>query len=169
LRASEYRERYESMRKLEWKVLFQTYAGYVGIAAAVAHINGLQWYVPHRVMIGTFVFFLATQYLSLHIQERLIDFDATYESWIKQICPLVGVDENFDPGPGTEKLWHKYTWTYHTQLLLACLTSTGLLSYEAGLPHEKPRNLLIALNVLIITCAGILACYAQWRRGKSEG
>jgi len=54
LRAAEYRERYESMRNLEWKVLFQTYAGYAGIAAGVAHIHGLQWDVPRRMMIGTF-------------------------------------------------------------------------------------------------------------------
>jgi hypothetical protein len=87
LRAAEYRERYESMRNLEWKVLFQTYAGYAGIAAAVTHIHGLQWDVTRRTMIGTFIFFLATQYLSIHIQERLINFDATYESWIEQINP----------------------------------------------------------------------------------
>jgi hypothetical protein len=169
LRAAEYRERYESMRDLEWKVLFQTYAGYAGIAAAVAHIHGLQWYVPRRMMIGTFIFFLATQYLSIHIQERLINFDATYESWIKQLYPLVGIDPKFDPGPGTKNLWHKYTWTYHTQLLLACLTSMGLLSYEAGLPHEKPRDLLIVLNVLIVIFAVILGCHAEWRRRKSRG
>ena len=161
LRATEYRERYESMRNLEWKVLFQTYAGYAGIVAAVAHIHGLQWYVPRRMMIGTFIFFIATQYLSMRIQERLINFDATYESWIKQICLLVGVDANFDPGPGIQKLWHKYTWTYHTQLLLACLTSMGLLSYEAGLPHEKPRDLLIVLNVLINTMS-ILFVIVKW-------
>ncbi len=168
LRATEYLQRYEKMRDLEWKVLFQTYAGYAGIAATCWHIHGLQWEMPHRAMIGTFIFFLATQYLSLHIQERLLNFDATYESWMKQICALVGADANFDPGPGTKKLWHKYTWTYHTQLLLASLTSVSLLLYEAGLAHDRPGTLLAWLNVLIVICGLSLGCYAERRRRQSD-
>jgi hypothetical protein len=168
LRAAEYRERYEKMRDLEWKVLFQTYAGYAGIAAACWHIHGLQWEMPHRVMIGTFIFFLATQYLSLHIQVRLLNFDATYERWMEQICPLAGVDSNFDPGPGTKKLWHKYTWTYHTQLFLASLTSVSLLLYEAGLAHDRPRTLIAVLNVFIVICGLSLGYYAERDRRQTD-
>ena len=166
LRAAEYRERYEKMRDLEWKVLFQTYAGYAGIAAACWHIHGLQWEMPRRVMIGTFIFFLATQYLSLHIQERLLNFNATYDNWMEQVCALAGVDSNFDPGPGTKKLWHKYTWTYHTQLFLASLTSVSLLLYEAGLAHDRPRTLLAVLNVLIVICGLSLGYYAEQRKAN---
>jgi hypothetical protein len=167
LRAAEYRERYESMRNLEWKVLFQIYAGYAAIAAAVSHLHALKWEVPRREMVGTLVFFFATQYLYVCIQERLINFNATQENWMKHIYRLLGADSALDPGPGTEKLWHKYFWTYDIQLFLASLTTAALLSYEAGLANKNPKGLLIGLNILVVVCALTLKSFAEWRRIQS--
>ena len=139
LRAAEYRDRYENMRNTEWKVLFQVYAGYAVIAIVFEHVNDkfhFHLLVVSLAVLATSVFFAATQYLSFRIQERLINFNKTYDEYVRAMHSQLKIDEL---GPGTSLLGHKYYWTYHTQLILSILTLAGLLSYEvvAGLALRK--------------------------------
>jgi len=174
LRASEYRDRYESMRSLEWKVLIQAYVGYAAIGIGFWHVADhphADWRMSTFAMIATFLFFLATQYLCFRIQERLIAFDKTYENWIKQIYGLVGVNPDNDPGPGTRELGHQYFWTYDTQLFLGLLTLAGLLCYEANLGFDKYQPmgcLLAALIVLAIIYALVLLIVTYPKRPNAS-
>ena len=140
LRAEEYRKRYESMRSLEWKVLFQVYAGYAAIAVAFYRLIEGQRFDHSGVVAGlaisaTAIFYLASRYLNYRIEERLINFNETYLSYLDVMQSSLEVDKQ---GPGTSALGGKYYWTYRVQLILSTLTLTGLLLYEAaaGFPAQ---------------------------------
>jgi hypothetical protein len=169
LRAAEYRDRYESMRSLEWKVLFQAYVGYAAIATVFWHCHKiLDWQVSRMAMTVTCVFFLATQYLCFRIQERLISFNVTYENYMKELYGLAGIDLNFDPGPGTNNLSHKYFWTYDIQLLLAGITSGGLLWFENSFAVNA-QCYFVSLATLMVVWVAVLRGWAEWYRKHING
>jgi len=110
-RAKEFRDRYESMRDLEWKTLLQTYTGYAAIAVAFQQadlrFNQYQWWVRFFAMVLTLVFFDRMHYLHYRIEERLITFDETYDHYISK---TVEKGRNEDNDWGTSKLGHLYFW-----------------------------------------------------------
>jgi hypothetical protein len=132
-RAAEYLARYESMRSVEWRVLFQTYGGYAAIAIVSVHIHGKfqhGWLGSFLIMAMTVAFFIATQYLYARIQERLINFNETYEAYANAMHWVPSFVEEL--GPSTAALGHQYYWTYTTQLLLSIFIVTGFLVYQAA-------------------------------------
>jgi phosphatidylglycerophosphate synthase len=164
----EYRDRYESMRSLEWKVLFQAYAGYAAIAVAFSHLK--PWHANSPLyfvaMLVTLFFFVATQYLCFRIQERLVAFGITYKNYTDVLSNLMkGSDKEPPPGPGTSRLGHSFFWTYETQLCLAFLTFTGLLGYEAILTWHtyQPLDVYLLVSWFLVTVAGgAFACRLWW-------
>jgi len=175
IRSEEYRRRYETMRSLEWKVLFQAYAGYAAITIGFSRLDPkfLNYKLVTApsiwlIMWATFLFFAMTQYLSFRIQERLIVFGVTYENWNKKISSLEDngkTEPDQEPGPGIDMLGHPYFWTYDVQLFLALLTCVGVLCYEAMLRNGSvqesvlpPVRLLCALVVL----ACIYTVISKW-------
>ncbi len=131
-RAAEYLTRYENMRTLEWKVLFQVYVGYAAIAVLFARlIESFHFHWMFRIvaMVCTLIFFVAIQYLYFRIQERLILFNETHEAYMNKVRP--GSEAGLPKGLGQVALGHQYFWTYDTQLVLSTLTLTGILAYEA--------------------------------------
>lgn len=170
LQFEEYRSRYESMRSLEWKVLFQTYAGYTAIAIAFQHakqnlVDGYRWLFPIAV---TLTFFVATQYLTFRIQERLLAFGVTYENWSEKIKGLIKADIG-KPGPGTSRLGHPFFWTYDIQLFLALLTCAGLLGYEAMCLKTLDQHPWIILGIVLAALAYtlIIRCIAKIIHGET--
>lgn len=142
LRAAEYRDRYESMRKLEWKVIYQVYAGYAVIAAVFFKLIdqfGHHWAFRLLALIGTFGFFLAAQYLYYRIQERLIIFNETHTYYMKMVVPALD-DPPKELGLGQRALAHQYSWTYETQSILSVFTALGLMAYEAVIGHVMPKE-----------------------------
>jgi hypothetical protein len=142
LRAKEYRERYESMRTLEWQVIIQVYVGYAAIAAVFfkikdefSHDNAFRIVAP----IGTIMFFAAAQYLYYRIQERLIVFNESHRYFVDMAHPELGdLDDSLKPlGLGQDSLKHPYFWTYETQSTLSLLTVLGLLAYECVTSTEQ--------------------------------
>jgi hypothetical protein len=134
-RAKEFRERYESMRTLEWQTLLQTYAGYAALAVAGQKLEekfpGCTW-TPHVLLMSAIlIFFGVMHYLHYRIEERLITFDETYLFYLKQ---AYGQGENKESVAPT--LGHRYFWTYDMQMTLSALTAMGLLLYEAIPPNK---------------------------------
>jgi hypothetical protein len=153
MRAVEFRARYESMRSLEWKMLIQAYGGYSAIAIGFSKIIRPNWLSVFAI-VATFLFFLATQYISFRIQERLIKFNEIYEYLVEKVESSLQVDMKVDPTQ--EKYGHEYFWTYDTQLFLGFLTAVGLLWYETTLVVKEPRVCLCILASLV-ALAGIYA------------
>lgn len=141
-RATEYRDRYEGMRTLEWKVIFQVYAGYGVIAAVFFKLIdqfGHHWTFRLLSLIGTLGFFLAAQYLYYRIQERLIVFNETHAYYMKIVVPASD-DPPKELGLGQRALAHPYFWTYETQSILSVLTALGLMAYEAVIGRPMPKE-----------------------------
>src|ERR1700682_1024442 len=158
LRAAEFGERYESMREREWQLLLQAYAGYAAIAIAFHYLQDKPlyqgWLLSQLAMATTLFFFLATQYMLFRIQERLINFNENYDTYVNAIHRLKNVPIL---GAGTSSLRHQYFWTYDTQVLLSLLVLSGLLTYEAAaiVPLAKIRWMITPF--LFIVAGGILA------------
>ena len=138
MRAEEYLARYESMRSLEWKIVFEIYAGYAAIATVFTKLlNDFHCYrsFPVLAMVTTFIFFAAIQYLYFRIQERLIVFNESHEA-----CMRVARSgekngnhvESFlkEKRLGQDSLKHQYFWTYDVQLFISTIASAGLLAYQ---------------------------------------
>jgi hypothetical protein len=143
LRALEYRDRYESMRDLEWKVIVQVYVGYAGVAAVFFKlIDQFGHHSAFRLVAlsGTLGFFLAAQYLYYRIQERLIIFNETHTYYMKMVIPELD-DPPKELGLGQRALAHQYFWTYETQSILSALTAFGLMAYEAVIGRPMPKEL----------------------------
>jgi hypothetical protein len=141
--------------------------GYAAIATVFFHLQN-HWQVSRMAMAVTFVFFLATQYLCFRIQERLISFNVTYENWMKELYTLAEINQDFDPAPGTKGLSHKYFWTYDIQLLLAGITSGGLLWYEKSFAVDG-QCYFVTLATLMVVCVAILRGCAEWYRKHING
>src|SRR6266700_3045167 len=87
-RAEEYLDRYEKIRDLEWKIVFQLYVGYAALAVAFIHLAAE--FCGHAsflvvAMGATITFFAAVQYVYFRIQERLIVFNETHEAYIRNM------------------------------------------------------------------------------------
>ena len=143
LQAKEYHDRYESMRSLEWKVIFQVYAGYAAIATVFFKLIdqfGHHWAFRLVALGATLGFFLAAQYLYYRIQERLIVFNETHTHYMKKIIPAFNASLLNELGLGQRALGHPYFWTYETQSILSALTALGLMAYEAVIGHSMPKE-----------------------------
>ena len=104
---------------------------------------------------ATLLFFGATQYLSFHIQERLINFDVTHEKFVMKIYSLVQLEPEAESRSGKQDLRHKYFWTYDVQLFLAMLTLASLLFYQAKSGFDKHQSTICLW--LLLGMAGIYA------------
>ena len=160
LRIEEYHNRYESMRALEWRLLFQVYAGYAAIAFAFKYLNASGEFpnsklVAWLAIFATLIFYLASRYLTYRIQERLIKFDETRERYMAESGSALHVHE---PRPGTDSLGHKYYWTYHIQLILSTLTLAGLLAYEAA----KGSLMGLWAGFVLITSLAVMFLIVGW-------
>jgi hypothetical protein len=153
LRAEEYLGRYESMRVLEWKILFQMYGGYAAIALAYDHLqtknSDNQILLACFAIFATLAFYSAARYLTFRIQERLISFDNARRAYLKQMHALLQTSEI-----PMKPLGHRFHWSYHTQLLLSTLTCFCLVSYAST------RGLPITVSAVVAGIAGValLAC-----------
>jgi hypothetical protein len=160
VRVEEFRGRYESMRELEWKILFQMYAGYAAIAVIYEHLKGSS--VPiltSCVAIGaTVVFYIAARVLTYRIEERLIVFDSIRLRYLTEMHTLLGTKEI----PWQNRLGNTYHWSYHTQLRLSTLVCLSLVGYEAtrGLTKFWP----IATEISITAAVGLVT-YVSLRFG----
>ncbi len=133
-RAKEYRERYESMRTLEWQTLLQTYAGYaaIGVAFQKADDRFHDAWVFRCIAVGaTLVFTAAMHYLHYRIEERLITFNENHRYYVNELRWQSFRGQWEDKCPGTSNLGHRYFWTYATQMLVGTLTATAMLAYES--------------------------------------
>lgn len=152
-RAAEYRGRYEAMRNLEWKILFQGYAGYAAIAIAFTYVQGNIGHgkvVSSLAMSATVVFYLGSRYLGYRIQERLIKFNETLKNCLAELGNSLNLS---DPHPS---LGHQYYWTYDVQHILSTMTMWGLLAFEAAkgyfecLPAVEIGVGVLALIALVV-------------------
>jgi hypothetical protein len=163
-RAEEYRGRYESMRNLEWKVLFQVYAGFAAIAVAFTYVRehelGHDKVVSLLAMVVTLIFYAAARYLSFRIQERLIRFNQTLENYLAELDSALQISR---PNPGTDSLGHQYYWTYHIQLILSTLTLWGLLAFQAA---KAGFDGLLMVEVMAAGLAVLLGAIGWFVRPK---
>jgi hypothetical protein len=165
LRVEEFRGRYESMRELEWKILFQMYGGYAAIAVVYEHLqvksSTNQILLSYSAIVATLVFYAAARYLTFRIQERLIKFDTARDKYVRQMHVLLQCEEE-TPIP----LGHRYHWSYHTQLILSTLTCLYLVGYEStqGLtfPFRPPITVGAVVAGVVIT-ALLLSMKIKWK------
>ncbi len=174
-RAKEYLDRYESMRSLEWKIVFELYAGYAALAAIFIHLAAeFRCHESFLVLTlgSTVTFFAAAQYVYFRIQERLIVFNETHEAYIKKIQQLDGAgqpthniaeDSLIGEQLGQGSLRHQYFWTYDAQLTISTLVCTGLLAYEflhfmtLGTLDEAPSAWQLWVFVALVSLIAFLA------------
>jgi hypothetical protein len=164
-RAKEYRERYESMRTLEWQTLLQTYAGFAAIAVAFQKADERfqdAWEFRYAAMWGTLVFAAAMQYMHYRIQERLITFNEDYDYYVRQ---MRGQKE--DQCTGTSALGHPYFWTYDTQMIVVALTTLGMLAYEAW-PAISYDRVIYERTQLIAIAIALVGAILIWFAGRSR-
>jgi preprotein translocase subunit SecG len=149
LRLEESRYRYESMRNLEWRVLFQTYAGYAAITVAFSH-TGTDRFLGRLAAIAMVIFFAATNYLYFRIQERMKSFGEAHTKNMKMIDKLL--DEDGPLIAHIAPLGHKFFWTYDTQLVLSTCTLLSLQIYmfKDGFTINHQGEL-----ILFSLCAGV--------------
>jgi len=157
-RADEFRDRYESMRTLEWNIIFQTYAGYAAIAVAFKYIRSEspdQKLVSVLAMLGTTILYLASRYLAFRIQERLLRFDQIRDNYMDQLHSALHIPP---PAPDVKSLGHPYYWTYDSQLVLSTVTFVGLLAYEARavlVSAVEAGVLAFGLIAMVLIIAGL--------------
>jgi len=164
-RAKEYRERYESMRTLEWQTLLQTYAGFAAVAVAFQKADERfqdAWEFRYAAMWGTLVFAAAMQYMHYRIQERLITFNEDYDYYVRQ---MRGQKE--DQCTGTSALGHPYFWTYDTQMIVVALTTLGMLAYEAW-PAISYDRVIYERTQLIAIAIALVGAILIWFAGRSR-
>jgi len=158
LRIQEYGERYESMRKLEWKVLFQVYAGYAAIALVYKYIQNDEKELDHRLiswlaLTGTMIFYAASRYLAYRIQERMMRFERTRDTYFKEMESAYHIHK---ASPGTDGLGHQFYWTYRVQLVLSTLVLAGLTAYELAKGSGVPPRAVLLFIILIFSACLIL-------------
>ena len=157
LRAQEYHDRYENARSVEWNTLFQVYAAYAGLAIAFKYVFYVGGTVHPKVICGlaigaTTIFYAASRYLNYRVQERIMVFDVTRDSYMLQLDQAFHIPK---AKPGTDDLGDRYFWTYRTHLALSTFTFVGLLSYEAGSLVTKTTSMTVIFSLL--ACALLLA------------
>ncbi|HEY2361987.1 MAG TPA: hypothetical protein VGK36_12780 [Candidatus Angelobacter sp.] len=150
MRIQEYCDRYESMRNLEWKMLFQVYAGYTAIAVTYRYVQSGSENFDHQWIswlgfAGTLIFYLAGRYLVYRIQERMMKFEETREAYLAEMEESFHLHKAF---PGTDGLGHQFYWTHRVQLILSTLTFAGLMAYELAKGSGLHRG---AFSVVILT------------------
>lgn len=131
-RAEEFRERYESMRTLEWNIILQTYAGYAAIALAFKYMQTRPFDQAAMTVLAvavTFVLYVVSRYLTFHVQERLLMFDKIYGRYVSELDCVFHVPDHHEL---TTLLAGKYFWTYRSQLILSMTTFLVLLAYEGA-------------------------------------
>jgi len=185
-RAKEFRERYESMRKLEWQTLLQTYAGYGAIAVAFQKVKDDMRLIGHKpwvsilAMAATLIFATVMHYLYYRIEERLIRFNVNADYYVKKISsqakeqPLVifymnayyyaykmGAQvEHEVESLGTENLGHRFFWTYDMQMVVSTLTVMLLLLYEG---YSSAPSAWIGITIVLFLGAILL-----WVAGRRK-
>lgn len=153
LRAAEYRERYENMRDLEWKMLLQTYGGYAAIVITFQKLldlkpsnSALLELLPYGAMVATVAFCMAMHYIYYRIEERLIIFDKNYEYYARKQSELIN---HRDDAPGKKDLGHQFLWTYDTQMIIGTLAASALLFYEGFQRAPLAWNLAVTVVCLV--------------------
>jgi hypothetical protein len=152
-RVEEYRGRYESMRELEWKILFQMYAGYAAIGVVYEHLRkagtpaSSQGLLSLLAIGATVAFYAAARYLTYRIQERLIVFDAARIDYLRAMHESLAA-----AAIPLGSLGSTYYWTYHTQLILSTLACLALIGYAAtqGLSASVPMFAMAATIALAV-------------------
>jgi hypothetical protein len=155
------------MRELEWKILFQMYAGYAAIGIAYEHLRSKNF--AHQGLISsvsvgaTAAFYLAARYLTYRIQERLIAFDGVRDRYFTLMHNLVGADEV--PAP---RLGRPYYWTYNTQVILSTLACLCLVGYQVsrGLSIAPPAIPATVLMGGALTAALRIGWHVNPREGR---
>ncbi len=174
-RAKESLDRYESMRGLEWRIVFQLYAGYAVLAVAFIHLaDEFRCHASFLVLAlgATVTFFAAVQYVYFRIQERLIVFNETHESYMRKVRQPENIgQENADLAEdsligrqlGQGSLGHQYFWTYDAQLTISTLVCAGMLAYEflhivaLGATDKKPSAWPLWVSVVLAILIAFLA------------
>jgi hypothetical protein len=99
------------------------------------------------------IFYAASRYLAYRIQERMIRFERTRDTYFREMESAYHIHKAI---AGTDGLGHQFYWTYRVQLVLSTLVLAGLTAYELAKGSGVPAKAILVSIALIFSACLIL-------------
>lgn len=146
-RAEEYARSFESMREMEWRVVFETYAGYTAIAVAFNYVHEhypRTLYVGRLFTLAPLLLLLVSSYFFMRVQERLHNLRKMQNEYLKTLHIVLRVEKIEDrPLRSPRVRWwqvaswfrehnppiHRKWYAYSVQLMISIAICFGLTVY----------------------------------------
>lgn len=132
----DFAQNFESLRRIEWRLAYQSYAGYAAIALAYSALR-TEYAGSPLLAVGataaTLLLFITTLYASYRVQERLHYTRGMQNLYLKQLhgsaAPRLEEDKDLLEKEKIKKPGGEKWWAFKAQLTISIGWLVGLVTY----------------------------------------